>query len=157
LIVLVSSIFVDVHGSWVITESISTDFTNTESNFVVHIEPCEMLVFERLLFVKDGGKLVHGTGDLENFAHLVLEKLLWVAIVVEAEVGEIVHVLFNVTVIIKHIVGVIHQHENLNEVGKVQIFQFQFNVIEIQVSFSSETLFWNFVVIVRIESSSPAL
>jgi len=45
-----------------------------------------MLVFERLLFVKDGGKLVHGTGDLENFAHFVFKKLLWVAIVVEAEV-----------------------------------------------------------------------
>lgn len=86
LIVLISSIFMDVHGSWVITESISTNFTNTESYLVVHIEPGEMLVVERLLFIKDGGKLVHGTGDLENFAHFVLKKLLWVAIVVEAEV-----------------------------------------------------------------------
>jgi len=98
-----------------------------------------MLVFEWLLFIKDGGKLVHGTCNLENFAHFVLEKLFWVAIVVEAEVGEIVHVLFNVTVIIKHIVGVIHQHENLNDIGKVQIFYFQFDIIEIKVSFSSET------------------
>lgn len=49
-----------------------------------------MLVRERLLFVEDGGKLVHGAGNLENFGHFVLEKLLRVAIVIEAEVGKII-------------------------------------------------------------------
>merc|ERR1712127_158753 len=135
----------DVHRSWVITESISADFTNTESYLVVHIEPCEMLVFKRLLFVEDSSKLVHRASNLENFAHFVLEKLLWVAIVVEAEVGQIVQMLFNVTVVIKHIISVVHQHENFNEITEIHVFKFKLNVEEIQVGFSTKTFFRDFV------------
>lgn len=65
--------------------------------------------------------------------------------------------LFNVAIEIKHIVKVIGQHPNLDKVSEVQIFQFQFNIIVIEISFSSETFFRDFVIVVGIESSGPAL
>ena len=83
------------------SEGVSSEFTDVSADLTISIEPGQVLVFVGLFFVVDSGERVKGSGDLEHHTHLILEELLGVAIVVKAELGEVVELLFDIAVVIK--------------------------------------------------------
>tara|TARA_B110000305_G_scaffold174332_1_gene192763 strand:- start:298 stop:501 length:204 start_codon:yes stop_codon:yes gene_type:complete len=63
-----------------------------------------MLIISWTVIIIDSSKFVECTGDLEDFSHFVLQKLLSVTVVVEAMAAQIVDVLFDSTFIVDGVV-----------------------------------------------------
>ena len=87
---------------WVPSKSVSHQFSNAETDFVMHVEYSNVLVFGWMLLVVDSCKAVECSSDLEDVAHFVLEECFTSAVVVEAEVGDIIHVGVNITGVVEH-------------------------------------------------------
>lgn len=74
-----------------------------------------MVVVTWLLLVVDCGESIESTGDLENGVHLVLEECLTTAVVVEAEVGNIIKVLVDLALVVEHEVKIEDQAVEVDE------------------------------------------
>lgn len=68
----------------------SEHFAYVEADLIVKIEPKMMLVHTGLLIVVDGCEGVERARYLEHFLELILKKLFSAAVVVEAEVRQII-------------------------------------------------------------------
>ena len=68
----------------------------------MHVELADMLVIGWVLLVVDRSKTVQSSSHLEDVGHFVLEESFTSAVVVEAEVGNVIQVGVDLTGMIKH-------------------------------------------------------
>ena len=78
-----------------------------------------VFVLFRLIIVEQSSQCIQGTGNLEDFAHLILEKLVEAAVVVEAELRQVIEVLFNCASVIDIEVNSIEQATDGNDLREV--------------------------------------
>ena len=101
-----NSIVADLLG--VEVQSVPRQLSNIASNLTVPVEPGKVLVSAWLLFVVESGQGVESSSYLENLAHFVLKQLFGVAVVVEAELSQVVKLLLDCAVIIETVVEVVN-------------------------------------------------
>ena len=84
------------------SKSVSHEFSNAETDFVMHVKLSDMLVISWMLLIVDGSKSVQSSSDLEDMSHFILEEGFTSAVVVEAEVGDIIQVSVDFAGVVKH-------------------------------------------------------
>jgi len=100
---------------WHESKSVSEKLTDSHTNFRVHIEPTEMLIISGMIVIVNCSHSVECTCDLEDLSHFVLQKLLTVAVVVEAMAAQIVDVLFDLTFVIDGVVDIVRQFDSVGD------------------------------------------
>jgi len=68
----------------------------------MHVKYSDMLVFSWMLLIVDGSKSVQSSCDLEDCGHFILQECFTSAVVMEAEVGDIIKVCVDFAGVVKH-------------------------------------------------------
>ena len=92
-------LFLGVEG-----ESVPKELANGGSDLDVHVIERFMLVLVWLLLVENSCQGVESTCNLEDGSHLVLQELLWAAVVGEAPVADDVQPLLDLALLVEHVV-----------------------------------------------------
>ena len=87
---------------WIPSEHVSHEFSDGETDFAMHVKLSDMLVIGWMLLVVDSSETVQSSSDLENFAHVILQQLFPSAVVVEAEVRDIIQVGVDFAGVVEH-------------------------------------------------------
>ena len=98
----------------------SEHFAYVEADLIVKIEPIIMVVDAGLLFVVDGCEGVECACYLEHFLELILEELFSAAVVVEAEVRQIIKHFLNSALGVNIIVDVVEEAEHVDRAREVE-------------------------------------
>ena len=105
---------------WIPSKHVSHEFSNGQTDFVMHVKLSDMLVIGWMLLVVNCGKTVQSSSHLEDFAHPILQESFASAVVVEAEVCNIIQVGVNFAGVVEHEVEVEEKTLKLHKLIKLE-------------------------------------
>ena len=136
---------------------IPSEFSHIEANLIIHVEEGGVLVVGRWLFVVDSSQRVEGPRHLEHFGHLVLQKLFWLAVGVEAVVAQVPEDLLDLTIVVKHVVNFVQEPPHVHYIINVKIIELLVDIVENSDRVLAKAFAIHFIVVVFVETPGEAL